>query len=148
MKSFNTASSNHIELEESYASSQPDSNTKVKLTSPIKIFNVNNGILTLDTAGLESYKQNANLTMRSSPNRAVRHFYEMQEAFLGDLIELSSDNGDTEKQVENHQSCAVTISFGCNIALLVIKLLATIVTGSLAMLASTVDSFLDIPIIS
>ena len=90
----------------------------------------------------------------NSPNKsALTEFYEKQNALINDLRDI--DNGDDsaddaaqkkEQGDENNASArfAVKLSFWCNLIVVTCKLAAAITTGSVAVLASTIDSFLDV----
>jgi hypothetical protein len=83
----------------------------------------------------------------------IKKFYEKQnsmiDAFIGvntynRLRENEDDEAAEEEPTNSAVSMAIALSFGTNIILVFIKLGAAIMSGSLSVLASFMDSFLDI----
>lgn len=121
--------------------------------------------LTLDLSSLPA----ADHSMKSSPfappkmkvdvttlSGPIRRYYEDQQELIGllnhrehDLEALEKCDDDDEKAKGHLTSnalvtIAVRASYASNIILLVVKIYALIISGSLAMLASVLDSCLDI----
>lgn len=91
-----------------------------------------------------------NLSRTSGLIEAEKEYYEKQVATLKsfeevDALELPLDIDDEEEGNEQAQhERAMNISNGANIVLLVLKIYATIRSGSIAIAASTLDSLLDL----
>ena len=102
-------------------------------------------------------------TIQSMKKRQLRNFYAKQNALI-DLFRANSmidSHGEDEKplnspvQEEVEEECggkskddrlsnlAMVISFGLNVALLLLKIWVVLASGSIAMLASAADSLLD-----
>ena len=86
-----------------------------------------------------------------------RRFYKAQNDIIDTFVRSSSirrrsaghrpvrdDDDDEDGDQSGRTKCAVSLSFAANVALVAIKLIAAVMSGSLAVVASTVDSFLDI----
>jgi hypothetical protein len=79
----------------------------------------------------------------------IRRYYEEQQELIGLLSHKPSadDDDDDAKKDRSYQSLvsiAIQASYASNIILLIVKIWALIISGSLAMLASVLDSCLDI----
>jgi len=83
-------------------------------------------------------------------SRKTRKFYERQNAMIDTFVGMSKmseakqDDNEEEEEESNHVEFAITVSFVANVFLLVIKLVATIMSGSMSVLASFIDSLLDL----
>jgi hypothetical protein len=86
----------------------------------------------------------------NSPNKAgVTAFYERQNALVGELRELDNPSEgtaaqDAAEEASSQARIAIKASFIANLLVVSCKLAAAISTGSIAVIASTIDSFLDV----
>lgn len=77
----------------------------------------------------------------------VKQFYLRQNAVIMGFLELEAEqrSGKDEEEGPNcHRTVAINVSFLVNIALFVLKIIAAIRSGSVAVVASALDSFLDL----
>jgi len=76
----------------------------------------------------------------------LRKYYEQQNAMIDTFVSMQRKSGDEEgeKDETGHVYYALMISFAVNVLLTGIKLFAVIVTGSMAVVASFLDSCLDL----
>jgi hypothetical protein len=96
-------------------------------------------------------KMKIDVTTLSGP---IRRYYEEQQELLGLLHHRGHDleglENDDDEKAKGHASSkslvtiAVRASYASNIILLIVKIYALVVSGSLSMLASVLDSCLDI----
>eukprot|EP00301_Raphidiophrys_heterophryoidea_P023038 c7041_g1_i1.p1 GENE.c7041_g1_i1~~c7041_g1_i1.p1 ORF type:complete len:471 (-),score=139.89 c7041_g1_i1:371-1732(-) len=107
---------------------------------------------------LQALRMNEAHIKRQKSNK-VQSFYTAQNQMIDNLINHYNRRNAAYEQVKqleqsgdgasamshSHQiAIAVNLSFGINVLLLVLKIVATIVSGSMAVLASAVDSLLDL----
>ena len=93
-----------------------------------------------------------------SSNRSVRAYYKSQNNLIHSFVKhmedesrsssnLNDDNLNRSAQVVNDNiwiGRAITISFLINVILFIVKVIAAVSTGSLSVIASAVDSCLDL----
>ena len=93
-----------------------------------------------------------------SNNRSVRAYYKAQNNLIHSFVKhmedesktlsnLNEDNLNRSAQVVNDNiwiGRAITISFLANVILFIVKVIAAVSTGSLSVIASAVDSCLDL----
>lgn len=82
----------------------------------------------------------------SKLNGPVKRYYEKQQELI-DLLEHKNNEIDDSKMNKTNPSLvtlAINLSYCANVLLLLIKIWALVISGSLAMLASVLDSCLDI----
>jgi len=82
----------------------------------------------------------------SKYKRPVRHFYATQNEFLESLKKLLSITGEDEEEEKPSTAAylAIQISLALTFVLLAMKLFTAVASGSIAIIASSVDSMLDI----
>lgn len=98
---------------------------------------------------LDELKSKRDLHPHVHSKKKVRHFYKRQNEIIDNLIawnERIENGGTMEDDVDNKLSIRLLIyaSFAANIVLVIIKIAAAVMSGSLAVIASTIDSFLDV----
>jgi cation diffusion facilitator family transporter len=78
-------------------------------------------------------------------SKKQRHFYLKQNALIEQFEQISSGNiTDKSDKYERRGLVAVRLSFALNLVLIAVKILVVIRTGSISLIASAVDSILDI----
>lgn len=92
----------------------------------------------------------AEVDIKKKKNKKVRKFYRNQNEVINDLLTLDEQLNQIDAGValsvadEGEVTFLTTISFIANVVLLVLKVIAAVVSGSLSVLASATDSLLDI----
>ncbi|CAI5506750.1 unnamed protein product [Closterium sp. Naga37s-1] len=76
-------------------------------------------------------------------NEMIDGFSEM-DALSEQLLPPTPSEVREARQLQRHEIMAVQVSNGANVCLFIVKIIASIVSGSLAILASTLDSLLDL----
>lgn len=78
----------------------------------------------------------------------IRRYYEEQQELIGLLSHQHADDDDDDDNKDKGSKISILIairaSYASNIILLLVKIYALVISGSLAMLASVLDSCLDI----